>query len=139
MRSTALTALFVATMMTMAAGCSDGDGTLTGAGGSGGGAAGSTGSGGGCVATGGTTGAGGAGGSTYTNVAVCGQRGQATATASTYSGWEEFFMTGDEGLGDDVCVVRFDVKRSGDGAGRLHRVLVDADGRIQQPDQSSKT
>ena len=55
MRSTALTALFVATMMATAAGCSDGNGTLTGAAGSGGGAAGSTGSGGGCVPTGGTT------------------------------------------------------------------------------------
>ena len=113
MRSTALTVLCVATMMAIGAGCSGGNDTLTGAGGSGGGAAGSTGSGGGCVATGGTTGAGGTGGSTYTNVGVCGQRGEATATASTYTGWEEFFMTSDEGLGDDVCVIRFDVKRSG--------------------------
>ena len=117
MQSTALTALFVATMMTIGAGCSDGNGTLTGGAGSGGGAAGSTGSGGGCVATGGATGAAGTGGSTYTHVAVCGQRGQATATATTYTGWEEFFMTSDEGLGDDICVVRFDVKRSGAAPG----------------------
>jgi hypothetical protein len=118
MRSTALIALVVATTMAMAAGCSDGGGTLTGAAGSGGGAAGSTGSGGGCVATGGTTGAAGAGGSAYTRVAVCGQRGQATATATTYTmGWEEFFMTGDEGFGDDICVVRFDVTHSGDAPG----------------------
>jgi hypothetical protein len=110
-----LVTAMLATAMTTSAGCSGSDGQLTGQAGSGGGAAGSTGSGGGCVPTGGSSGSAGAGGSPYTNVAVCGQRGQATATATSYTaGWEELFMTGDEGLGDDICVVRFDVTRSGD-------------------------
>ena len=101
----------------IAAGCSRRQRAVDRRGGSGGGAAGTTGSGGGCVATGGAPAQAATGGSAYTRVAVCGQRGPATATATTYSGWEEFFMTGDEGLGDDVCVVRFDVKRSGAAPG----------------------
>ena len=53
------------------------------------------------------------GGSGFTTVGVCGQRGEATATATTFDGWEEFFMLSDEGLGAAVCVVRFDLKRVG--------------------------
>jgi len=106
---------------------SAGAGCSGGGGGSGGsmGSAGSSGS----AGTGGTTGGGGTttcvggtpasagttggGGSGFTTVGVCGQRGEATATATTFDGWEEFFMLSDEGLGAAVCVVRFDLKRVG--------------------------
>lgn len=54
------------------------------------------------------------GGSRFSTQAVCGRRGSATGNATTYDGWEEIWMTGDAGLGLDVCVVRYDVKRVGD-------------------------
>ena len=49
----------------------------------------------------------------YTRVAVCGSRGQATADATSYDGYEERFMIDQEGLGVDICVVRWDLKRVG--------------------------
>lgn len=97
--------------------CSGGGSSSGGTGGSSANASGGStgnrtgGAGGGSAASGG---AGGAGGSRFTTVAVCGQRGQATANGTGYDGWEEIFMTGDSGLGLDVCVVRYDVKRVGD-------------------------
>jgi hypothetical protein len=99
------------------AGCSESN-NMTGQGGTGGtasGSAGTTGSAGACQAAG-TSGAGGSGGTSggFTWVAVCGKRGQATATATEYTGgWEEIYMVDDEGQGVDVCVVRFDVTRVG--------------------------
>jgi hypothetical protein len=45
---------------------------------------------------------------------VCGERGKATANATVFDGFEERFVVGDSGFGDDVCVVRFDLKRVGD-------------------------
>jgi len=108
------------------AGCSSGGGGGSGGGGATGsagssGSAGTTGAAGsggtttciGGTPTAGTTGGVGTGGSGFTTVGVCGQRGEATATATTFDGWEEFFMLSDEGLGDAVCVVRFDLKRVG--------------------------
>ena len=104
------------------AGCSSGGsgggGGSTGSAGSSGsaGTAGTTGSGGTTTCSGGTpaaAGTTGGGGSGFTTVGVCGQRGEATATATTFDGWEEFFMLSDEGLGAAVCVVRFDLKRVG--------------------------
>ena len=99
------------------AGCSSGGSGTPGSAGSSGsagttGTAGSGGTtgGGGTTGTAGTTGTGGSG---FTTVGVCGQRGEATATATTFDGWEEFFMLSDEGLGAAVCVVRFDLKRVG--------------------------
>jgi hypothetical protein len=74
----------------------------------------------GACQTAGTTGSGGAGGtsSTYTRTAVCGRRGQATATATSYAeGWEEVYMIDDEGMGVDICVVRMDVTRVGAAPG----------------------
>ena len=46
-------------------------------------------------------------------LAVCGQRGRAMATATSFDGYEEFFLTGDSGMGDDLCVVKFELKRVG--------------------------
>jgi hypothetical protein len=103
------TALSTLSVLIVVAGCSSGNGNQTGQSGSSGG--GSTGTGGQCVPTG-AGGTGGVGGSMYTMPAVCGQRGSATATATTYAnGWEEFIITSDSGLGDVICAVRFDVKR----------------------------
>jgi hypothetical protein len=54
-------------------------------------------------------------GSPYTNRGVQGERGQATADATSFTGYEERYIKGiPNGLGDDVCVVRFDLKRVGD-------------------------
>jgi hypothetical protein len=47
-------------------------------------------------------------------VGVCGQRGEATVDADSFSGFEEFYLIGEEGFGEDICVVRFDVARVGD-------------------------
>jgi hypothetical protein len=55
--------------------------------------------------------AGGAG--TFSQVGVCGQRGQGTVDGATFEGFEEFYLIGDEGFGEDICVVRFDVTRVG--------------------------
>lgn len=100
----------------VAAGCGGG-GSGAGSGGRGAASGGSSGTGGsaagGHPGTGGMGMGGAGGGSRFTMAAVCGQRGQATGNATTYDGWEEIFMTGDEGLGLDVCVVRYDVKRVG--------------------------
>jgi hypothetical protein len=64
--------------------------------------------------TGGGTGAGGDSGG-FTNVGVCGERGEGTVDAAeTFEGFWEFYIIGDDGLGDDVCVVRFDAARAGE-------------------------
>ncbi len=113
-------------------GCGDGEGTSDtppGSGGTGGQESGATGgtepsetggesSSGGSMASGGSgatgnTGAGGSDPVEYTEVGVCGQRGQGTVNAGEFSGYEEFYIIGEEGFGDDVCVVRFDVTRVG--------------------------
>jgi hypothetical protein len=36
-------------------------------------------------------------------------------SATSFDGFEEFYIIGDEGFGDDMCVVRFDVTRVGAG------------------------
>jgi hypothetical protein len=46
-------------------------------------------------------------------VGVCGHRGEATVTDEEFSGFEEYFLIGEEGFGDDICVVRFETERSG--------------------------
>jgi hypothetical protein len=107
-----------------ASGCSGGGGQ--GGGGQGGTPIAQSGSGG--AGSGGvTTGAGGAVGttssggtttaSTYPNVGVCGQRGQATADATSFDGWEERYIIGEQGFGTDVCAVRFTLERVGDAPG----------------------
>jgi hypothetical protein len=83
-----------------------------------GGSSGGTGGGGGAGAAGGTAGTGAGGGAGtgaggFVNPASCGERGMATANATTYDGTSEFYIIGDSGLGDEVCTIRFDVKRTG--------------------------
>jgi hypothetical protein len=63
-------------------------------------------------AKGGAGGAGAGGSSSeFSEVGVCGQRGEGTVSETEFSGFEELYIIGEEGFGDDVCVVRFDVKR----------------------------
>jgi hypothetical protein len=50
-------------------------------------------------------------------VGVCGQRGMSTVDETSFMGFEEFYVIGEEGFGDDICVVRFDVNRVGDAPG----------------------
>jgi hypothetical protein len=45
---------------------------------------------------------------------VCGERGQGTVDSSSFEAFEERYILGDEGFGEDVCVVRFDLVRVGD-------------------------
>ena len=109
-------ALGVLGVVMLAAGtgaCSSGGSMNTGGAGSGG-ATGSAGSGGttGSGGTGGTSGAAGSGGGGFLNAGACGERGMATATAAGYDGTAEFYIIGEAGLGSDVCVVSFDVKRT---------------------------
>jgi hypothetical protein len=47
---------------------------------------------------------------------VCGQRGEGTVDAESFEGFEERYVIGEEGFGDDVCVVRFPVERVGEAA-----------------------
>ena len=106
----------VSLFLTAAAGCGgNGSGTPGSAGSSGTGTAGSGGGTAGTTGSGGTTGGGGTGGtgggSGFTNVGVCGWRGKATASTTAFDGYEERFILGDEGLGDPVCVVRYDFKK----------------------------
>jgi hypothetical protein len=46
---------------------------------------------------------------------VCGQRGQGAVTETTFEGYEERYIIGDEGFGEDVCVVRFELTSTGIG------------------------
>src|SRR5690606_26107190 len=51
----------------------------------------------------------------FTELGVCGQRGRSTVnTTDTFEGYEEFYIIGDAGFGEDICVVRFDIVRVGD-------------------------
>ena len=45
---------------------------------------------------------------------MCGLRSVGTVTTEDFESYEEFYLAGEEGLGDDVCVVRVDVVRVGD-------------------------
>jgi hypothetical protein len=130
-------ALLAASLLSAAAlaipGCSGGGGTgisaMGGSGGTssatggtaGGGNAGATagaGHGGAAVGTGGTAGGGHSGdAAVYPNVGVCGRRGQATADATSFTGYEERYLIGEQGFGTEICVVRFDLTRVGDAPG----------------------
>jgi hypothetical protein len=50
----------------------------------------------------------------FREVGVCGQRSEGTVTADSYVADEEFYLIGDEGFGEELCVVRFEVTRVGD-------------------------
>jgi hypothetical protein len=106
--------ILVAGALAGAIGCSSGGSSPGGTGGGGGtagsGAGGTTGTGG--TGTGGS-GTGGTGGAAFVNAGACGERGMATASATDYNGTAEFYIISEAGLGVDVCVVRFDVKRTG--------------------------
>lgn len=99
-------------------------GSSAGKGGSGGSAAGSGGSSGsGTGGSSGSSGKGGTGGDATAGaggegseplVGVCGKRSEGIVTTESYEAFEEIFLIGDEGFGEDLCVVRFDVRRVGD-------------------------
>ena len=99
-------------VLAAAVGCSSGGSLPSGTAGTGG----SAGSGGGAGTgaggtTGGTSSGGTGGGGAFINAGVCGERRMATATTTAYDGTAEFYIIGEAGLGVDVCVVRYDVKR----------------------------
>jgi hypothetical protein len=48
------------------------------------------------------------------NVAAWGARGKATVNATSFDGYEEYYLLSDGGFGTEICVVRFDLKRVGD-------------------------
>jgi hypothetical protein len=50
----------------------------------------------------------------FAEVGVCGHRGESTVNDTEFDGFEEYFLIGEEGFGDDICIVRFDVTRVGD-------------------------
>jgi hypothetical protein len=50
----------------------------------------------------------------FAEVGVCGHRGESTVSDSEFEGFEEYFLIGEEGFGDDICIVRFDVTRVGE-------------------------
>lgn len=54
-------------------------------------------------------------GSGFANVGVCGVRSRGIVTVDSYDAYEEFYLIGDEGFGEDLCVIRFDVTRVGAG------------------------
>jgi hypothetical protein len=89
-------------------------GTGPALGGTGGGAGGTPADSGGAVATGGIPGGSGGTSAAYANVGVCGERGNATADATSFTGYEERYVIGEQGFGSYICVVRFDLKRVGD-------------------------
>ena len=63
----------------------------------------------------------------FAHMGVCGQRGRSTVDASRFEGYEEFYIIADRGFGDDICVVRFDVKRVGDAPAGCDDPTADVD------------
>lgn len=47
--------------------------------------------------------------SEFENVGECSSQGEGVFQDGIYTGWVELILTADEGLGEDLCVVRFDV------------------------------
>lgn len=74
---------------------------------------GGSGGGNGAETTGGSTSGGGDAG--FAELGVCGVRSEGTVTEDSFEAFEEYYLLGDEGLGDEVCVIRFEVTRVGDG------------------------
>jgi hypothetical protein len=69
----------------------------------------------GASASGGTGATGGSGNTSgYTEVGVCGRRGESPVSADSFEGYEEYYLIGEDGFGDDICVVRFKVSRVGE-------------------------
>ncbi len=61
------------------------------------------------------SGGGAAGDSGYAELGVCGRRSEGIVTETSFDTYQEYYLLGDEGQGPEVCVVRFDVSRIGDG------------------------
>src|SRR5690606_10088662 len=61
---------------------------------------------------GGNAGSGGSSG-TYAHTGVCSLRSQGTVTVDSFESYEEHVLLGDEGFGEEVCVVHYDVTRVG--------------------------
>lgn len=99
-------------------GTSGSAGTSTAVGGKAGAAGGSGGASGSGSGSGGKAGASGAagaaGGTGFTESGICGQRGLSTLGPTSFEGYEEFYIIGEGGLGQDICVVRYDVTRVGE-------------------------
>lgn len=62
-----------------------------------------------------STGSAGTGQGAFANPGACGERGTAKVSKTSYEGTAEFYIIGEAGLGTDVCTVRYDVKRIGEG------------------------
>jgi hypothetical protein len=45
---------------------------------------------------------------------VCGERGEGTVDSESLSGFEERYILADEGFGDEVCIVRFELVSVGE-------------------------
>ncbi len=99
-------------------GGSSGSGGTSGQGGSPGGSSGTAGKGGSSGTAGSDMPEGGssgdAGGSGEPLVGVCGLRSAGTVTSDAFETYEELYLLGDEGFGEEVCVVRVEVVRVGD-------------------------
>jgi hypothetical protein len=54
-----------------------------------------------------------AGASDVELVGVCAHRAEATVSVDDFMGYEEYVLIDDEGFGEEICVVRFDVTRVG--------------------------
>jgi hypothetical protein len=94
------------------AGTTSGSPSSGGAGGTGGAGNGGTG-GAGSGGAGGTGGAGDGGTGGFQEIGVCGHRGESSVNDGEFEGFEEYFLIGEEGFGEDICIVRFDVTRVG--------------------------
>ena len=51
---------------------------------------------------------------TFDHLGACGVNGEATAKGGAYEGFEDHYLIGDEGMGEDLCRVRFDVALLGE-------------------------
>jgi hypothetical protein len=91
-------------------------GEVSGKGGSSGSSAGTGGSSSGKGGGAGTSGSGGESGSggNEPQVGVCGLRSVGVVTADDFETYEEFYLLGEEGFGEEVCIVRVDVVRVGE-------------------------
>lgn len=63
----------------------------------------------------------------FSKMGVCGQRGQSTVNATSFMGFEEFYIIADRGFGDDICVVKFEVKRVGEAPAGCDDPTADVD------------
>jgi hypothetical protein len=116
----------------LSAACSEDGGSgdpsgAAGQGGSAGQAATGAGRGGGTAGAAAGAGAGTGGEDGFAQVGVCGQRGDATVNASAFMGFEEFYLIAEEGFGDEICVVRFEVTRVGEAPAGCDDPAADVD------------